>query len=51
MSALADLISVAVARLPRDKCGECGKRRILYVLTVYGEVRGVAVCAICARLR
>jgi len=51
VSALADLISVAVTRLPRDKCGGCGKRRILFVLTVYGEVRGVALCAICAGLR
>jgi hypothetical protein len=48
---LADLIPVTLVRLPRNKCGSCGRRRILFVLTVYGEVRGVALCAICAQLR
>ena len=51
MSAIADLISVALRRLPRHPCGECGKRRVLFVLTVYGEPRGLALCAICAGLR
>ena len=48
---LADLIPVALFRLPRNKCGSCGKRRILFALRVYGETRGVALCAICAQLR
>ncbi len=48
---LADLIPVALVRLPRNKCGQCGNRRVLIVLTVYGENRGVAQCAICAGLR
>jgi len=51
MSAIADLIPVTLRRLPRHPCGECGKRRVLFVLTVYGEVRGLALCAICAGLR
>jgi len=45
---LADLIPVSLVRLPRNACGACGKRRILFALTVYGEVRGVALCASCA---
>jgi hypothetical protein len=48
---IADLIPITLIRLPRNKCAECGKRRILFALTVYGEVRGVALCAICARIR
>jgi len=48
---ISDLIPITVARLPRAKCGHCGARRVLFVLTVYGEVRGVALCAICAGLR
>ena len=44
----ADLIPVAMVRLPRNKCGSCGKRRILFALSVFGEIRGVALCAICA---
>lgn len=51
MSGIADLIPVAVHRLPRRPCGCCGKRRVLFVLTVYGEPHGVALCAICAQLR
>jgi hypothetical protein len=48
---ISDLIPITLIRLPRNKCGACGKRRILFALTVYGEVRGVALCAICARIR
>ena len=48
---LADLIPVALVRLPRNKCGECRQRRVLFALTVYGEIRGVALCAICSNLR
>ena len=48
---IADLIPVNLVRLPRNKCGGCGKRRVLFALTVYGEIRGVALCAICAQIR
>lgn len=51
MNSLADLIPVAIERLPRHPCGNCKKRRVLFVLTVYGEPRGMALCAICAQLR
>jgi hypothetical protein len=51
MSAIADLIPIALQRLPRHNCGSCGKRRVLFALTVYGELRGLALCAICAGLR
>lgn len=51
MSALADLVPVAVRRLPRRDCAHCGKRRVLFVLTIYGEPRGLALCAICAQIR
>ncbi len=49
--ALADLVPIVVRRLPRQKCDGCRKRRVLFVLTVYGESRGMALCAICAQLR
>ena len=45
---LADLIPVALLRLPRRPCEGCERRRVLFVLTVYGEPRGVALCATCA---
>jgi hypothetical protein len=51
VNGIADLIPVAIERLPRHPCGACGKRRVLFVLTVYGVPHGVALCAICARLR
>jgi hypothetical protein len=51
LSALANLIPIALTRLPRANCGGCGRRRVLFVFTVYGEVRGVALCAICASIR
>jgi hypothetical protein len=44
-------IPVRFVRLPRAKCGQCNARRVLFALTVYGEVRRVALCAICAQLR
>jgi len=43
--------TVDLRRLPRHPCGKCGKRRILFVLTVFNVPRGVALCATCANLR
>ena len=51
MSNLFDIIPIGLRRLPRHPCAGCGKRRVLFVLTVYGEPRGGALCAICADLR
>jgi len=45
------LIPVALVRLHRDKCHSCGKRRVLFVLTVYDVPRGLALCATCAGVR
>jgi len=45
------VIPIAFRRLPRDTCNGCGMRRVLFVLTVYGEPRGLALCAMCAGLR
>jgi len=44
-------IPVALVRLHRDKCHSCGKRRVLFVLTVYDVPRGLALCATCAGVR
>jgi hypothetical protein len=56
MSTLYLDLTVSLQRHPRDKCRNCGKRRVLFSLTalypaILGTQRGVSLCAVCAGLR
>jgi hypothetical protein len=44
-------ISIGLRRLPRRPCERCGKRRVLFTLTVLGFTHGQAMCAVCAGVR
>jgi hypothetical protein len=44
-------ITVGLRRLSRRPCEKCGKRRVVFTLTVLGFTHGMALCAICAQIR
>lgn len=41
-------IHVALRRLPRNRCGVCKRRRVLFVRTINGSPSGLSFCATCA---
>jgi hypothetical protein len=45
------VVRVEMRRLHRHPCESCGKRRVLFTLTVNGVIQGNRVCAVCAGVR
>jgi len=44
-------VRFSLARLPRQRCSECGSRRVVYAIGITDVVRGPAYCAKCAGIR
>lgn len=44
-------VPIGLRRLLRHPCERCGKRRVLFTLTVLGFTHGQAMCAVCAGVR